>query len=193
MTADIDIPSVWSYGYEWADYYPYMGVIEKAMIRRNIFYLLVLVLILPLFCCKNNPTQPEDVLQYRDRAIVSYTREIVVCPDAPSGELLIHYRLFDPYAEEPIMSENTQEQIDGDFRVGSIHPTLIVQNVYIGVLKNVLVHTRSDQPEHMVYVQDPKLHCSDAKRWKTIQGIAIQGAHSLKNRSNRLYFKMSKY
>jgi hypothetical protein len=36
----------------------------------------------------------------------------------------IHYRLYDPYAKEPVSDENTQEQIDGDLRVGSIHPKL---------------------------------------------------------------------
>ena len=170
-----------------------MGAIKKAMTGRSIAYLLISVLILPLICCKNAPTKPDDVCQYRDRVVVSYSREVVVCPDAPMEEFRIHYRLFDPNADGPIMSENTQEHIDGDFRVGSIRPTLIVQNAYIGVLKNVLIHTRSDQPEHMVYVRDPKLHCFDAKRWETIQGISIQGAYSLKNRSNRLYFKMSEY
>jgi len=161
------------------------------MIRRNIFYLLILPLILSVNFCKNNPTQPEDVCQYRDRVVVSYSRETVVCPEASLGEMRINYRLFDPFAEEPISGENTQEQIDGDFRVGSIRPTMIVQNFCIGVLKNVLVHTLPDQPEHMVYVQDPKLHCSDIKRWETILGISIQGAYALKNRTNRLYFKMS--
>lgn len=163
------------------------------MTRRNIFYFLILMLILPSDFCKNEPTQPEDVHQYRERVVVSYRREIVVFPEASLEEMRIHYCLYDPFAEEPISDEDTEEQIEGDFRIGSIDLTLIVQNLYFGILKNVLVHTRDDQPEHMVYVIDPMLHPSDVQRWETTRGISVQGAYGYKKRSNRLYFKMSKY
>lgn len=162
------------------------------MTKRKIFYLLILTLILPSDFCKNEPTQPEDVHQYRDKVVVSYTREIVVFPEASLEEMRIHYCLYDPFAEEPLSNENMEEQIDGDFRIGSTSMTFFVPNSYFGILKNVLVHTRDDQPEHMVYVVDPKLHPSDVKRWETTRGISVQGAYGYKKRSNRLYFKMSK-
>jgi len=72
------------------------------MTRRNMFYLLILALTLPSDFCKNETTQPEDVHQYRDRVVVTYRREIVVYPEASLEEMRIHYRLYDPFAEEPI-------------------------------------------------------------------------------------------
>ncbi len=162
------------------------------MKRRTIFYLLILALILSSDFCKNEPTQPEDVHQYRDRVVVSYKRDISITSEAFSGVLRINYCLYDPFAEEPISDEKTEEQIDGDFRIGSIGMTFFVQNSYFGILKNVLVHTSDDQPEHMVYVVDSWLHPSDMSRWETTRGISVQGAYGYKKRSNRLYFKMSK-
>jgi hypothetical protein len=117
---------------------------------------------------------------------------VAITSETFSGVLIIHYRLYDPYAEEPISDEKKEEQIDGDFRIGSIGLTFFVQNFYFGILKNVLVHTRDDQPEHMVYVVDSMLHPSDVKKWETTRGISIQGAYAYKKRLNRLYFKISK-
>ena len=168
------------------------GVTKYRMTRHNIFYLLILAMILPSDFCKNEPTQPEDVHQYRERVVVSYRREMAITTEASLGKMRIHYRLYDPFAEEPISDENIEERIDGDFRIGSMGLTLFVQNSYFGILKNVFVHTRDDQPEHMVYVVDPMLHPSDVNRWETTRGISVQGAYAYKKRSNRLYFKMSK-
>ncbi len=162
------------------------------MLSRYVLSFLIGLVALSFDFCKNIPTEPEDVDQYRERIVVTYKRGTVDIVDASLEGVRIHYCLYDPFAEEPIWSEKTQEQIDGNFRVGSIQTTLVVQNIYFGVLKNVLVHTLPDQPRHMVYVVDPKLHRSDPKRWETIQGISIEGAYSLKKESNRLYFKMSR-
>ena len=162
------------------------------MLSRCVFSFLMGLVVLSCDFCKNIPTEPEDINQYRDRIVVTYKRETVDIVDASLEKLRIHYCLYDPFAVEPIRSEKTQEQIDGDFRIGSIRTTLVVQNLNFGVLRNVLVHTLPDQPRHMVYVVDPSLHRSDPKNWETIQGISIEGAYSLKKESNRLYFKMSK-
>ena len=162
------------------------------MVSRYVFSFLIGLVALSSDFCKNIPTEPEDIEQYRDRIVVTYKRETSDIVDASLEKLRIHYCLYDPFAEKPVRSERTQEQIDGDFRIGSTQTTLVVQNIYFGVLKNVLVHTLPDQPRHMVYVVDPNLHRSDPKKWETIQGISIEGAYSLKKESNRLYFKMSR-
>ena len=83
------------------------------------FYCLWLPLILFLNGCKNIPTQPENSNVYRERVVISYSRINVVCPEDPNNLLLFCYRLYDPGIEEPFSDADTDEYIQGDYRVGS--------------------------------------------------------------------------
>jgi hypothetical protein len=156
------------------------------------FYCLFSLLILFLEGCKNGPMQPEGPNEYRERVVISYSRINIVCLEDQNNMLQFCYQLYDPDAEEPFSDENTEEDIQGEYRIRSTSVEYLFFGEYCAVIEHVLIHTRPEQPKHMVYVVDSKLHCSYPNRWETPRGIDVQGAYDLELKSNRLYFKMAK-
>ena len=144
------------------------------------FFLILMPILFVQVNCKS-PAEPSnhEVFAYRYNVKVIYERNPndITNPEC-KNDIEIRYYLYDPSGA-------------GDTG-GTINPERLSENVFVGYLERVFIHSGDYQRRHYVWVLDPKLY--DGQDWtsaKTPDGLSVEGSYAISITGFKYYYKMS--